>query len=86
MASDHIILKRPLTPTLSRAAFRAVRGKCKDRLFEDLLPKRGSADAPFTLFPRWPGGEGRVRGADEPVCGAAHLPSQPCGWAPPAPP
>ena len=22
---------------------------------------------------RWPGGEGRVRGADEPVCGAAHL-------------
>src|SRR6266851_1713264 len=25
------------------------------------------------LSPRWPGGEGRVRGAGEPVCGAAHL-------------
>src|SRR6266851_8900212 len=25
------------------------------------------------LSPRWPGGEGRVRGADEPVRGAAHL-------------
>ena len=29
--------------------------------------------ADITLSPRWPGGEGRVRGADEPVCGAAHL-------------
>jgi hypothetical protein len=44
MASDCIIAKRPLTPTLSRAALHPL-----------------------------PGGEGRVRGADEPVCGAAHL-------------
>jgi hypothetical protein len=28
---------------------------------------------PFTLSPRRPGGEGRVRGADEPVRGATHL-------------
>ena len=28
---------------------------------------------PFTLSPRRPGGEGRVRGAAEPICGAAHL-------------
>jgi hypothetical protein len=28
---------------------------------------------PFTLCPRRPGGEGKVRGADEPVRGAAHL-------------
>ena len=28
---------------------------------------------PFTLSPRWPGGEGGVRGAAETVCGAAHL-------------
>ncbi len=27
----------------------------------------------FSLSPRRPGGEGRVRGADEPVCGATHL-------------
>src|SRR6266446_8732786 len=27
----------------------------------------------MTLFPRQPGGEGRVRGADEPVLGTAHL-------------
>jgi hypothetical protein len=25
------------------------------------------------LSPRWPGGEGRVRGAKLPVCGGAHL-------------
>ena len=28
---------------------------------------------PFTLSPRRPGGEGRVRGADDAVRGAAHL-------------
>src|SRR6202011_2591218 len=28
---------------------------------------------PFTPLPPLAGGEGRVRGADEPVCGAAHL-------------
>src|SRR5215472_33756 len=27
----------------------------------------------FTLFPRRPGGEGRVGGVDQVVCGAAHL-------------
>ena len=27
----------------------------------------------LTLSPRWPGGEGRVRGADEAAYGAAHL-------------
>jgi len=27
----------------------------------------------FTLSPRWPGGEGRVRGADEAVWVTAHL-------------
>jgi hypothetical protein len=27
----------------------------------------------YTLFPRRPGGEGRVKEADEPVCTAAHL-------------
>lgn len=32
-----------------------------------------SYNAVFILSPRWPGGEGRVRGADEPVHGAAHL-------------
>ena len=45
----------------------------KDRLFEDLPPKRGSDDAPFTLSPRWPGERVGLGGADEPVCGAAHL-------------
>jgi hypothetical protein len=30
---------------------RAVQGKFKDRLFEDLSPKRGSDDASFTLSP-----------------------------------
>ena len=41
----------------SPAVRRAVRGKCNDRLFEDLPPKRGSDDASFTLSPA-----GRVRG------------------------
>src|SRR5215467_563698 len=35
-------------------------GKIEDRLFVSLSPRR-------------PGGEGRVRGADVAVCGAAHL-------------
>ena len=36
---------------------------------------------PFTPLPPLAGGEGRVMGADEPVCGAAHLtlPNLRCG-------
>src|SRR6058998_162187 len=30
-------------------------------------------DVHFILSARWPGGEGKVRGADEPVRGTAHL-------------
>jgi len=44
-----------------------------------------STDAFFTLSPRRPGGEGRVRGADEPVRGSAHL-TLPLRGPPPFPP
>jgi len=33
----------------------------------------GTLQQLFTLAPRGPGGEGRVRGAEEPFGGAAHL-------------
>jgi hypothetical protein len=33
----------------------------------------GTLQQLFTLAPRWPGGERRVRGAEEPFGGAAHL-------------
>ena len=33
----------------------------------------GTLQQLFILAPRWPGGEGRVRGAEEPFGGAAHL-------------
>src|SRR6266700_563084 len=49
------------------------RGRLRDSPRERLPVEFASTDARFTLAPRRPGGEGRVRGADEPVCGAAHL-------------
>ncbi len=52
---------------------RAVRGKFEDRLLQRFAPKCDFDDAPFTPLPPPAGGEGRVRGADEPVRGAAHL-------------
>jgi hypothetical protein len=48
---------------------RAVRGKSRPRSCPQVPPN----NPPFTLSPRWPGGEGRVRGADEAVSGLAHL-------------
>ena len=42
----------------SPAVRRAVRGKCKDRLFEDLPPKRRSDDAPLYPLPPLAGGRG----------------------------
>src|SRR5205807_2065766 len=49
---------------------RAVRGNSRPRSYAQVYPR---TIQPFTLSPRWPGGEGRVRGADQAVCGAAHL-------------
>src|SRR6266478_4520730 len=48
-------------------------GRLRDSPRERLPVEFASTDAHFTLAPRRPGGKGRVRGADEPVCGAAHL-------------
>src|SRR6266446_946777 len=51
----------------------ACAGLSGENLSEGFPAKFGSNDADFTLAPRRPGGEGRVRGADVPVRGAAHL-------------
>src|SRR5216683_5123519 len=62
-------------PTCAPGAFPspACAGLSGENLSEGFPPKFGSNDADFTLSPRWPGGEGGVRGADVPVRGAAHL-------------
>jgi hypothetical protein len=50
-----------------------VRRTSKDDPRAGLPPKSVADGAYFTLSTRRPGGEGRVRGADEPVRGSAHL-------------
>src|SRR6266852_1562197 len=57
----------------SGSAAPACAGLSGEDLSEGFPAKFGSNDADFTLSPRWPGGEGGVRGADVPVRGAAHL-------------
>jgi len=62
---------------IRHSLFRRKRGAVPER-FEDNFAEgwRGkflANEAPLPLSPRRPGGEGRVRGADEAVRGAAHL-------------
>jgi hypothetical protein len=45
-------------PTLPFPPGERLRGKCNDRLFEDLPPKRGSDDAPLYPSPPLAGGRG----------------------------
>jgi hypothetical protein len=74
-------------PTLPFPPGARLRGKCNDRLFEDLPPKRGSDDAP--LYPSPPAGRGERVGRGGPTSwfvAPPTSPSQPCGWAPPSPP
>src|SRR5207245_630827 len=57
----------------TRAPRGPVRGRFEGRLCKGLRQGAASTTRPLHLSPRRPGGEGRVRGADEPVRGAAHL-------------
>jgi hypothetical protein len=56
---------------------RAAQGEYQDELSETSREKPPASDAALTLSLRWPqgwpGGEGRVRGADQTIRGSAHL-------------
>src|SRR5271165_3719478 len=62
-----------LVNSLTSSFPRAVGRTFKHDLCAGLPREVGPNDAPFTLSPRRPGGEGRVRGAVELVCGIAYL-------------
>ena len=58
---------------------------CPGKVGATLSPRNGLSRTRFSLLsPRRPGGEGRVRGADGRICGAAHLtlPGRCRAWAP----